>query len=319
MRRFAIGVVVVGAGLLASNSAWASFHANKITEVFPGTSAAPNAQYIEVQAYFAGQNFVNNQPVQIFDAAGTMVAMAKFSGTPADGSSHATFLIATTEAATLFGVTPDLTITAGIALAGGKVCFATGIDCVAWGGYSGDTSSVGAPAFQALGLVRGRALIRRLDQAGDPTLVDEDDDTDDSANDFVFGAPSPRNNAGQTGTAPTSTCGDSNTEGLEGCDDGNTADNDGCTAGCFTEVCGDAVVQTSEECDDGNTDDSDGCTMACATATPMPDGGPTGDAGTGGTDDGGGCCQSGPAGAAPGIGLGVLALVLRRRRRPTAS
>ena len=68
-----------------------------------------------------------------------------------------------------------------------------------------------------------------------PTTLECCDDTGDSANDFVFGTPAPKNDAGTRGTLPASTCGNSTVEGLETCDDGNTAGGDGCSAVCRFE------------------------------------------------------------------------------------
>lgn len=311
-----VAKVVALVVLFAARSAWAAFHLMSVTEVFPGTSAAPNAQYIELQMWSGGQNLVSGHPVQIFDANGTMIASATFAGNVASGTNQATILIATTEAVTLFGVTPDLTIAAALPLAGGKVCFDT-VDCVAWGSYAGASTGVGTPAFQALGLVRGRSLVRRLDVAGSATVLDGGDDTGNSSNDFILGAPTPRTNGGQTGTPPGSTCGNGTMEGLEGCDDNNTIANDGCSDLCFTEACGDGVVQSNEECDDTNTNASDACSNTCVIQAPAtdgaPDASPQNDAGNPATGDGGGCCQS----SAPGsswLGMLVLGWLLRRRR-----
>ena len=40
------------------------------------------------------------------------------------------------------------------------------------------------------------------------TVLDAGDDTDNSANDFAFATPAPRNNAGAMGTIPPATCGE---------------------------------------------------------------------------------------------------------------
>ena len=62
-------------------------------------------------------------------------------------------------------------------------------------------------------------------------------------------------------------------------------------------VCGDGIVDEGEDCDDGNTRGGDGCSATCR-------------------DDGGGCCSAGTDPAGPLIlGLGVVSLAARRRRR----
>ena len=303
--------------LLAAKTAWAAFHIMKITEVFPGTSGAPNAQYIELQMYAVGQNIVSTHTVTVFDAAGTAVGTYTFVTDVANGANQATILIATAEAATLFGVTADLVMTPTIPLAAGKVCFEN-IDCVAWGNYTGGAtpSAVGTPAYQKRGLIRGRSLARKL---GANSMLDGGDDSNVSADDFETALPSPKTNAGVTGTNPANTCGNNTVEGLESCDDNNVVANDGCSATCVTESCGDGVVQTAEQCDDTNTNNSDSCTDACVSQTPVDgppvvpgDGAPDGGMMTN-DDGGGGCCQTGGPGATPLLALLVLGFLLRRR------
>ncbi len=309
--------------LLAAKTAWAAFHLMKITEVFPGSNVSPNAQYIELQMYSAGQNLVANHTVTVYSAAGTAISTYTFPANVANGANQATILIATAQAATLFGVTPDLAMTTVISLTGGKVCFEN-IDCVAWGNYTGSPMGVGLPVHQARGLTPGRSITRRLDISGGGTTLDGADDTGDSANDFVVALPTPRNNAGTNGTPPVATCGDGAVEGLEGCDDNNTNSNDGCSSTCLNEVCGDGIVQMNEQCDDTNANNTDACSNTCMTQTPAVDGPPDGgvadgpgpDAGGNPADgDGGGCCQGSGAGAAPWLALLTLGLLLRRRRR----
>ncbi|MBA3461905.1 MAG: DUF4215 domain-containing protein [Deltaproteobacteria bacterium] len=61
-------------------------------------------------------------------------------------------------------------------------------------------------------------------------------------------------------------------------------------------VCGDGVIDHTEDCDDGNTSDDDGCTQYCR-------------------DEDAGCCSAGTDPRAPLVlGLGVVALLARRRR-----
>jgi cysteine-rich repeat protein len=131
-------------------------------------------------------------------------------------------------------------MTAALPRLGGKVCFFDpgglgDIDCAAWGSYSGSPIGVGTPFNAPVGLVRGRAMQRRLDICGSPALLDSCDDTEDSANDFRAVLPAPRNNAGVNGAIPASTCGNSVVQSLEQCDDGNLAGGDGCSNTCARE------------------------------------------------------------------------------------
>ncbi|MGE5413658.1 MAG: S-layer homology domain-containing protein [Syntrophomonadaceae bacterium] len=248
---------LVVAALAAASPALATFHLIKVKEVFPGTASAPNAQYVMLQAYAAGQTFLSGHKLHIYDAAGTEIATPTFSSNVANGANQMTVLIATNEAKTLFGFsTVDLSMTASLLPTGGKVCWDANLDCVAWGSYAGSSTGVGTPFNAPVGLVAGQAMQRRMDICGLPTVLDSCDDTNDSANDFIFATPAPMNNAGTAGTLPASTCGNGVVEGLESCDDGNTADGDGCSAVCRWEPTGAAatalVVDDSASTPPGN-------------------------------------------------------------------
>ncbi len=229
----------IGLGLLAG-SANASFHQMKVVEVFPGAAAAPNAQYVNIQMYTDGQKFVSGHHITVFGPTGLTIQTFTFAAGVANGINQDKILIATPEAVAFFGLSADLSMTAVIPPAGGKVCFdALPEDCVAWGNYSGSATGVGTPFNASTGLQFGKAAIRRLDIApappGSDTALEALDDTDNCATDFVTGSPSPRNNARVNGTIPGSTCQNSIIEGLEECDDGNAANGDGCSSLCLLE------------------------------------------------------------------------------------
>ena len=228
MNRAVVALLLAGAAF----SAQATFHLMKVVEVFPGTAASPSAQYVVIQMYASGENLVGGHAITVFNSAGTQVGSFTFAGNVANGSNQSKILIATSQAQAFFGVTADLTMTAALISAGGKVCWAGTLDCVAWGAYTGGTAGVGTPFNAGTGLVSGKAAIRRLDIAGSATVLDAGDDTDNSANDFISGLPAPRNNAGLLGTVPTATCGNGTLEGLEQCDDHNLVNGDGCSSTC---------------------------------------------------------------------------------------
>jgi len=230
---------MTAAGILlffaAAPPSLADFHFMKIVEVFGGAAASPNAQYVELKMFAGGQTNLGGHWVRVFDAAGALVGGGTFTftGPVGNGANQATILIGTSEAASFFGVTPDLLMTPVLPLAGGKVCFdAIPTECVAWGGYGGDPTGVGTPFNSPVGLLRGQAIHRSL---GGDGILQASDDTDVSSADFSFGLPSPRKNSGTQGAAPASTCGNSTVEGLEGCDDGGTASGDGCSSACRLE------------------------------------------------------------------------------------
>lgn len=221
---------------LAAGSAPAAFHLMKVVEVFGGTAAAPNAQYVVIQMYTGGQNQLTGHGITVFNAAGQVIQTFTFPGSVPNGANQAKILIATAEAASFFNLTANLTMTAVLPRAGGKVCFdSQPEDCFAWGNYSGSSAGVGTPFNASTGLQLGKAAIRRLDIAGFPSALDSGDDTDNCANDFVSGTPVPRNNANVTGTIPPSVCPNNVIDGLEECDDGNANNGDGCSSMCLIE------------------------------------------------------------------------------------
>lgn len=229
--------IVIAAVLTAALApAFATFHFMKIVEIFPGTAIAPNAQYVVLQMYASRQNLVAGHNVTVFDASDVPIATFTFPSDVGNGNNQAKILIATPQAQSFFGITADLTMTSAVLAAGGKACFADSVDCVAWGNYSGSPLGVGVPFNASGGLRPGQAMIRRLDIAGSPGILDADDDTENSAADFVAGVPAPGNNAGLAGTAPASTCGNNLLEGLEQCDDGNLASGDGCSSVCVVDA-----------------------------------------------------------------------------------
>jgi cysteine-rich repeat protein len=259
------------AGLLAAilpSIAFANFHLMKVVEVFPGSAAAPNAQYVVIQMFAGGQNVVNGHKITVFDNVGVLTNTFTFTANVASGANQSKILIATTEAAALFGISANLTMTPVINPAGGKVCFdSLPVSCVAWGNYSkpGGDTTVGTPITQnGSGLLLGSAIARRLNISGGATNLDSGDDTSNSANDFRFVKPAPKNNAGNVGVA-AGTCGNGILDAAESCDDNNTTAGDGCNAQCVLEFCGDVLDNNgvTETCDDGNLINTDACTNLC--------------------------------------------------------
>ena len=178
--------------------AGASFHEVRIREVFAG---ADGAQFIELQMYSAGQGQVQGASVRVFNATGQEVGSFVFANNMSIGANQASMLVATPAAETRFGVPADLEMTAVIPAAGGKICFAGTIDCVAWGNYSGPATGSGTPFAATTGLPADQSMERKISGGTNPSALDHQDDTDNSAADFQLAPPSPRNNAGVTGGA----------------------------------------------------------------------------------------------------------------------
>jgi hypothetical protein len=140
----------------------------------------------------------------VYDSSGTLLHSSKFTSGVANSQNQSTILVGDSGVQTKFGVAPDLVDPElAIPAAGGAVCWNAGglpADCVAWGNFSGGTAfenatatSVGSPASPG-GITAGKA-IRRTIEPGCPTLLEESDDSNDSATDFSEVTPAPRNNA----------------------------------------------------------------------------------------------------------------------------
>ena len=184
----------------SSERASATFHLMRIVEIFPGTASALTAQYVMLRMYAPFQNFVGGHSVEVFDPTGMALGTFTFAADVSNGAAGAPILIATADAAMLFGVNPDLTLAPMISPTGGAVCWDV-IDCVAWGNFAAPSalpafaSATTIPTALTLGMAVHRDLVGRTG----------------ATTDFVLAPPAPTNNAGQTGVL---TCaGDCNGDG----------------------------------------------------------------------------------------------------------
>src|SRR3954467_2420760 len=192
---------LVGVALAATPSAQATFHLIKVREAYAGSA---NDSYVELQMFAAGQSFLTNHAMTVYNSSGTLVHSSKFTSGIANSANQSTVLIGDTGVQAKFGVTPDL-LDAELAIpaAGGAACWNAGgvpADCVAWGNFSGAAAlqtatgtTVGSPASPR-GITTAKA-IRRTIEPGRPTLLEESDDSDISAADFAEVTPAPRNNS----------------------------------------------------------------------------------------------------------------------------
>jgi len=179
---------------LSPAPALATFHLMKIREVYPGSSASPEAEYVELEMYAAGQNLVAGHSLDFFDAAGAQVASASFGANVPNAANQSTLVAATPAAESQFGIAADTGMPGGsLDPGGGAVCWDT-LDCVSWGSFHGSAlSPTGSPA-DPLGIPDGMAL-RRTIAPGCSTLLEAGDDTDSSAADFADVFPAPRPNS----------------------------------------------------------------------------------------------------------------------------
>ncbi|HEX6116084.1 MAG TPA: hypothetical protein VFY99_03220 [Solirubrobacterales bacterium] len=205
MRRGGVTLLTALAFALLAASAQASYHLIKVSEVFPGTAAAPDKAFIELQMHAAGQNQVAGRTVRAYNGAGAITATVPMSAAVPNGENQRTILLGDIDV-----INRDFPANVGtlIVPAGGAVCFLDAIppDCVAWGNFSAPGALPGAVGTPVLpGGIPNESSITRSIVPGCPTLLEAIDDTDDSSADFtVTATESPRSNA----TAPTETpCG----------------------------------------------------------------------------------------------------------------
>jgi hypothetical protein len=213
-------LAVVAGALAVAAPAGANDHNLRIREVFAGaTTGQPGARFIELQLANSGQGGVTGNRIHVYNAAGTEVGAFAFTADLTNPADQASVLAATSQAASLFGVTPDLTMGAVVPPKGGQVCYEDRdpvrfIDCVAWGNFTGvSPNPTGDPFGPVSGILDGTSILRDITGGIDPNELDTvaggvgpgGDDTDDSAADFDtadfdavdFG---PRNNADEVTT-----------------------------------------------------------------------------------------------------------------------
>jgi hypothetical protein len=172
----------------------ASFHLISIREVYPGSTAASDAEYVELQMYAAGQNLVQGHTLNFFAASGAPSGSATFAANVPNSANQSTVVAATPTAESQFGLGADTGMPAGaLDPAGGAVCWEA-IDCVSWGTFAGATPSPAGSPADPLGIPDGMAL-RRTIEPGCPTLLEASDDSDSSAADFFDALPAPRPNS----------------------------------------------------------------------------------------------------------------------------
>jgi hypothetical protein len=170
----------------------ATFHEMSIREVYPGSLAQPESEYVELQMWAPGQNLVGGHVLKTYNAGGGVTSSNTFAADVSGSANQSTILLATPAAETEFGLSADIALSAGkLDPAGGAACWEN-LDCVSWGNFSGPLpSSAGAPAAA---IPDGMAL-RRTIAPGCATLLEPTDDHDNSAADFSAVFPAPRPNS----------------------------------------------------------------------------------------------------------------------------
>jgi len=192
LRTCLVFLLVLGAAL---QRAEAAFNQMLIVEIYPGSYADPDAQYVVLQSTAPGQNSLATHEIFTFDEAGNPGPnFGVFASDSANGAQGTHYLMATAHAKTLFGFAQvDGTATGRLPFPSGRICFAqflgVFVDCVAYGSFTGNNGTYGPPAPA---LARQRALQRVAT-------------THNNSVDFALGAPGPINSFGES---PADTDGD---------------------------------------------------------------------------------------------------------------
>ncbi len=184
--------------VLATPATHATFHFARVVEIFGGTAAHPDADYIVIKAHSNQQNQFLGVAVEVYDAQGN--ALPDFgiftSNLPSTLTNQRSILMAAPEAAMILGITPDGMASRTLPESG-VVCFRKGAsvpECVAYGNYTGPSNVGGSEAGPPAALMlSGVALLRDLGVDG---VLQSTDDTNNSKNDFDLGGMAAENFAG---------------------------------------------------------------------------------------------------------------------------
>jgi hypothetical protein len=198
-----LGALVVAAVVPALASA--SNHLIKIREVYAGSAASPNSEYVELQMYSPGQNLFHfGTTLDLYNATGTItehfVPPGSASSDPPNSASQQRVLFANTGAKTQFSVTAGYTLPMANAIsdAGGAVCYTpteagSFIDCVSWGNFTGSLPSATGGNVDPTGIGDTMAINRSI-TPGCSTTLEVSDDTN-KPGDWSDVTPNPLNNA----------------------------------------------------------------------------------------------------------------------------
>src|SRR5258706_13945780 len=92
LTRIALAAGLTAAGVAAfASTASATFHENMIREVHAGSGGT--GDYVELQAFAAGQNFVSGKNIVSYDGGGTPLSTFTFPTNVANGANQATILV----------------------------------------------------------------------------------------------------------------------------------------------------------------------------------------------------------------------------------
>jgi hypothetical protein len=202
--RFATLVGVAACVLAVPSGAFASNHEIKIREVYAGSLAVPDSEYVELQMYAPGQNLFNGgTTTTLYNATGAATTSFVTNGStanPPNAANQDRVLIASPAAVAEFGLgTVGYQFAAGDHLSptGGAACYESSTasfkDCVAWGNFSGSLPSSTGGNVDGGGVPDGKALGRSISR-GCPTMLEAGDDTN-APGDWSNVTPNPLKNS----------------------------------------------------------------------------------------------------------------------------
>ncbi len=229
----AVSLLALAAFLAQGKPALASFHCMRINEVMAGLDGNTGIQFVELKMEFAGETLVGGTVLHFYNASGTETGTFTFPGNVMGAVGELHILIGTQAFKDLPStVDPDFVMPANVMAPNGRAtftgpfnCSLTGsvIDSVAYGSFTGDNTGFGAPA-SALPTSGASSL-----QLTSPMPING---SHDNATEYSLGAPSPRNNSGQTSSLTADADGDGVIDSLDLCP-GTAAgpvDSNGCSA-----------------------------------------------------------------------------------------
>ncbi|HUS61525.1 MAG TPA: hypothetical protein VMY34_04960 [Acidimicrobiales bacterium] len=192
MKKIAMTMVAAAlfGALHAVPPASASNHVVLIDEVFTGTAEHPDAQFIEIRLYAAGQGKFQGTSIDMWNAnGGSAGVFATFQLNGTNSRVGDRFVACTPKAAALFKLPCDAIATGTLPAGGGKIKFRPAPDVVTYGTYTGTSNP--QPTVSASTISPGRSA-QRVNASWS------------SATGFTFGsfvdaAPDPQTNLGLHG------------------------------------------------------------------------------------------------------------------------
>jgi hypothetical protein len=195
--------------LIAAPRAQGDHHLIKIRQIHPDNQGMfDSGDWVELQMFADGQNLVASSFIRSYFSDGSLRATFQFplnadTKVP-NGQNQRTILVSNTSS--VAGTTPDFNApidgNGTLQLVGqdGAVCFedrppiSVKIDCVTYGAFTGTTSPIPSAGTPAVATPFGSTLERTI-SPNCPTLLEDLDDTNNSATDFALSTRPPRNNS----------------------------------------------------------------------------------------------------------------------------